>query len=744
MVSRARASFASFPFMDFKVFDLERDALEQGIAGGYDLILASNVIHATADLESTLARLRDLLAPGGMILMLEVVGDERWIDITFGLTEGWWRFTDTDLRETSPLLSRKAWLELLSRTGFESEALNPVDHRTREVLLSARKPVEAGASKIMSGDWAILPDGTGVAEALAQRIKAGGGTVHKLENAGDLAQPPPDLKGVIHLRTLDLPHLDDAALEATAAQQRTNLGSLLDLVQALGRSTFRGAAPRLWIAARGGQAVEDFALIDPAQAPVWGMGKTIALEHAELRPTLIDLDPAGDAQAAADALFDGLTTADAEDQIAFRNGHQFVARLAKGAGADSAGPVRLEKGDSGVIEDLRLMPVGRRAPKAGEVEIHVVAAGLNFRDVMNAVAMRDDPEPLGGECAGRIVAVGEGVQGLSVGDHVVGLAEASFATYAIAPAGLVARIPDGIGFAEAATLPFCFMTAHHALSVLGRLAPGETVLIHAAAGGVGFAAVQIAQGLGARVLATAGSDEKRAYLRSLGVEAVFNSRDLAFADQVLELTDGRGVDVVLNSLAGDFITESVRCLSSSGRFLEIGKRDIWTDKQFLEVRPAGEYHAIDLAAMRNGDSEGTERLFALVPEKVRNGEWTPLPFTSFPLARAAEAFSFMAQARHIGKIVLVADDLEAAATTHVRPDAAYLVTGGLSGLGLLTAQRLVKCGAGAVVLVGRRAPSNEARMAIAAMETEGANVTVIQGDMAQAETVARVLAADRR
>jgi NADPH:quinone reductase-like Zn-dependent oxidoreductase/predicted O-methyltransferase YrrM len=738
MVSRARDAFAAFPFMDFRVFDLERDPDEQGIAGGYDLILASNVIHATADLGKTLARLRGLLAPGGIMLMLEVAGDERWIDVTFALTEGWWRFTDLDLRKNSPLLSRGEWLALLEKAGFESAALNPVDPRTREVLLAARKPAEVKAS--VHGDWAIVADDTGVGEALAERISAAGGTVHRISNAAHVRRLPSELKGVVHLPALNLPPLNEATAGAITAQQKGSLGSLLDLVQALLQSSFAGA-PRLWVATKGGQAVEDLAPVDPAQAPVWGLTKTIALEHAELRPTIIDLDPAAGPHDDAAALFDCLAAGDAEGQISVRNGVQFVARLVKDSRPPGHDNVRLEAGDTGVIEDLRLVRSNRRAPGPGEVEIRIAAAGVNFRDVLNAVAMRTDSEPLGGECAGRIVAVGEGVHELAIGDHVVGLAEASFATYATTDAKLVGKIPDGVGFAEAATLPFCFMTAHHALSVLGRLAPGETVLIHAGAGGVGTAAIQIARELGARVLATAGSDEKRVFLKSLGVEAVLSSRDLTFAEQVLMLTGGRGADVVLNSLAGEFIAESVRCLSAEGRFLEIGKRDIWSNEQFRAVRPNGEYYAIDLAVMRNNDPQGTAQLFALVLDKVRKGDWQSLPLTSFRLEHAAEAFRFMAQARHIGKVVLVEDDLDAAATMHVRPDGAYLVTGGLGGLGLLTAQQMVRRGARTLVLAGRRAPSKETQAVIAAMEAEGARITVVQADMARPEAVARVLAA---
>jgi NADPH:quinone reductase-like Zn-dependent oxidoreductase len=359
---------------------------------------------------------------------------------------------------------------------------------------------------------------------------------------------------------------------------------------------------------------------------------------------------------------------------------------------------------------------------------------------MNALAMRDDPEPLGGECAGRVVAVGEGVSDFAVGDDVVAIAQASFASHVTTTAALVRRLPPGLGFADAATLPFAFMTAWHALHTLGAMQRGETVLIHAGAGGVGMAAIQIAQAAGARVFATAGSDSKRALLRSLGAAEVFDSRTLDFASQIDALTEGHGVDLVLNSLAGDFIAASVRCLSPTGRFLEIGKRDIWSAERFACARPQGRYHAIDLAAMRLDDPFGTAALFDRVMRSVEAGTLKPLPFQTFSLERAADAFRFMAMARHVGKVVLTQIDAEAASLEQVHARATYLVTGGLSGLGLLTAQRLVELGARHLRLVGRRAPSTETLRAIDAMRAVGAKVTTLQADMAQLDEVRRVLA----
>jgi NADPH:quinone reductase-like Zn-dependent oxidoreductase len=503
------------------------------------------------------------------------------------------------------------------------------------------------------------------------------------------------------------------------------------------------ATPQLWIATRGAQAVHGVGLLQLAQTPLWGMGKVIELEHPELRPRRVDLDPAADAGAQAASLLSLLAAGEAEPQLALRGAARYAARLVRstaGGRAMEQAPLRLEKADSGVFDDMALRPLERRAPRAGEVEIRVIAAGLNFRDVMNAVAMRADPEPLGGECAGRVVAIGEGVTGLAVGDDVVAIAEACFATHAIADVRYVAPLPRGIGFAQGATLPFAFMTAHHALNVLGGMHGGSTVLVHAGAGGVGMAAIQLARRAGATVIATAGSDEKRAYLRSLGVAHVLGSRTLDFADEVLTLTQGRGVDLVLNSLAGDFIAASVRCLAEDGHLLEIGKRDIWTPEQFQRVRPRGRYHAIDLNAMRYQDADASVALFGAVMARVASGELAPLPLHAFPLTASAEAFRFMAQARHIGKIVLLPQDAASASLDGLHAQASYLVTGGLSGLGLLTAKRLAARGARHLMLMGRRAPGEAALADIAALREQGVQVQVAQADASNADDIARVLA----
>ncbi|MEK7785300.1 MAG: zinc-binding dehydrogenase, partial [Chloroflexota bacterium] len=332
-----------------------------------------------------------------------------------------------------------------------------------------------------------------------------------------------------------------------------------------------GLQSRLWLVTRGAQAVND-SPVAVAQSPLWGLGKVIALEHPELHCMRIDLDPAADS---VDSLIAEIASPDSEDQIALRGGVRHAARLARVKAekrqAPEDRPVQLQITKHGTLDSLTLQPVARRAPGPGEVEIRVYATGLNFKDVLNTLGMYPgDAGPLGGECAGKIVAVGKGVTGFEVGDEVIALAGGCFSTFVTTSANFVAPKPEAFSFEDAATILIPFMTAYFTLNHLGKMKAGDKVLLHAAAGGGGLAAVQLAKRAGAEIFGTAGSPEKRAYLESLGVQHAMDSRSLEFADQVMAATGGRGVDLVLNSLAGDFIPKSLSVLAEGGRFFAAG------------------------------------------------------------------------------------------------------------------------------------------------------------------------------
>ena len=401
-------------------------------------------------------------------------------------------------------------------------------------------------------------------------------------------------RGIIHLWSLNAPSADQTTLASLQTVETLGCLNALLLVQALATSTSRDL-PRLWLVTGGTQIIggtNDEG--SPAQSPLWGLGRTIANEYPQLRCTMVDLS----ARPSADELESfraELQADDAENELTLRGDARYVHRLSRVALADlrQAGqpkdgdgkdiPFHVEITTPGILDGLRAIAWPRRDPGPGEVEVRIQAAGLNFKDVMLAMGLLPDEALEGGysgrylgyECAGTVVAVGSHVKNLAVGDEVLTSGRGTLAKYTTLDARFAIRIPLGMSHEEAATIPIAFLTAFYSLHYLGRMSRGDRVLIHAAAGGVGLAAIQLAQRAGAEVFATAGSPMKRDLLRALGVKYVMDSRTSSFADEVMRFTNGEGVDIVLNSLAGEAIPLSLSTLRSYGRFLEIGKRDIY-------------------------------------------------------------------------------------------------------------------------------------------------------------------------
>jgi acyl transferase domain-containing protein len=538
-------------------------------------------------------------------------------------------------------------------------------------------------------------------------------------------------------------------------ETRATLAALLPAVQALGSGTMPLQA-RLWLLSRQVQPVvpEDGGATAPmlAGAALWGMGRAIATEMPHLWGGLLDVETRpGDAAAAA--LIAAAIDSGGEDQLAIRrHGQLFAARLVPAAPAPALPELgaseryMLDKGPRRTLDDLRFERLTRTAPRAGEVEMEVLTAGLNFRDVLNALGQYPgEAGLLGFEAVGRVTALGPDVAGLAVGDSVIALAAPGcIGSHVTVRRALVVHKPEALSAVEAVALPAAMLTAYYALHHLGAIKAGDRVLIHAAAGGVGMAAVQLALAAGAEVFATAGAPEKQQFLRDMGVVHVMSSRTLDFAGRVRALTEGRGVDMVLNSLSGDFIDASFGVLAAGGRFLEMGKIGIWDAARVRAQDPGCVYRPFDLAAVAQEDPATLVAMFGRLLEEVAAGRLQPLPVTVFPMSDAEQAFRFMAQARHIGKIVLSREDASRRlrfAARGIRDDAHYLITGGLGALGLRVAQRLVEEGARHLVLSGRRGPGAAARAAIAELEAAGARVTVVEGDVALADDAARMVAA---
>ncbi len=551
----------------------------------------------------------------------------------------------------------------------------------------------------------------------------------------------------------------------------------------------RLADARLVVLTRGAVAVHCGEEVSGlAAASVWGLVRSAQSEHPG-RFVLVDLDGEPASWHALAAALASAAQPEVGQQLALRDGVALVPRLVRAGGAGALTPPeavsrwRLATGDRGTVEDLRLVPCPEvdEPLVEGQIRIAVRAASLNFRDVVTAlglVPLRGEWDTIGSDGAGVVSEVGPGVSSLQPGDRVMGLLPGAFGPVSVSDHRLLTRMPAGWSFVQAAAVPGAFLTAYYGLVDLARLQRGERLLVHAAAGGVGMAAVQLARYLGAEVLGTA-SPGKWGVLEALGFDEshLASSRDAGFREQFLKATDGRGVDVVLNSLARELVDASLGLLPEGGRFVEMGKTDIRDPERVAAEHPGVAYRAFDLG------EAGPQRIGELLAEIValfERGVLEPLPLRAWDVRRAPEAFRFMSQARHVGKIVLTLPDPlflgepgpaglasgagellggasvgepdtagPSAGAGGLLPDASagepgtVLITGGTGELGGLVARHLVQeHGVHSLVLVsrrGREAPGAEDLEA--ELTALGARVTIAACDVADRAQLKSLLAA---
>jgi acyl transferase domain-containing protein/NADPH:quinone reductase-like Zn-dependent oxidoreductase len=485
---------------------------------------------------------------------------------------------------------------------------------------------------------------------------------------------------------------------------------------------------QLTIVTRGAVATRANEAADSAGAALWGLASVAALERPELELRLLDLDPNTSVQ--GENVLAALE-ASSEARLALRGGTLLAPRLRRLARSGRYGAQRVTQTGEG-LDAVAWASFTAQAPGPGEVRIKVAAAGVNFRDALMAIGMYPGaPVPLGVECAGTVEAVGPGVQGFEVGARVFGFAPASQATHALARADMISLTPDALSDTTAAALPSAYLTADVGLRRLAKMQPGDRVLIHAATGGVGLAAVALAQRAGAEIHATAGSPAKRALLKQMGIAHVYDSRSLDYADQILEATDGEGVRIALNSLTGPFVGATLRALAPKGILLELGKRDIWSEEQVSAVRPDVQYHVYDTGRLLETDPALFNTFARDLLPAICAGDLPVLQTRVWPMSRASEAYTWMAQARHTGKIVLTPPAEE----PRIRADATYLITGGLGGLGLFSADWLARHGARRLLLVGRTAPNATAQAKIAELAARLASVRVAIADVADIDAM---------
>jgi acyl transferase domain-containing protein/NADPH:quinone reductase-like Zn-dependent oxidoreductase/SAM-dependent methyltransferase/acyl carrier protein len=782
--SGAAQKLAAFPEVEFKIFDLEKPGAEQELeAEAFDFIIGTNVLHAVSDVRAALRNLHDLLAPNGNLIFMDTATPQLWTETVFGLTSGWWRFSDRDLRPEQPLLERAQWEGVLRETGFSETASLPgligATGGEGQIGLLARKgrkiatPVEVPVETPEEKSWLIFADDSGLGDAMSLRlreidarcrvVRCGNkfeldGTdfwtvrSEALEDWQKLIQACDEMpERIVYLWNLDVRMKDGSMV--------TNLDGLLHLAQAL-ESERPATRLRLDLVTRGAQpAGRNLRPNAFAQSPALGLMRVISNEYSNISCHGIDL-PFESSAADAMLLWSELTRKNPERETALRGEARYVQRLDRGRPfherwLDPALPLRLQSRERGHLDTLRFAPFELPECGAGQVLIDVKAAGMNFRDVLKALALypgdAPDAQIFGDEVSGIVKAVGPDIDHVAPGDRVFGLAVFGLATQTLARGGDVRRIPADLSFEEAATLPVVFMTSWHALRNVARVCKGERILVHAGAGGVGMAAIQIAQYLGAEVIASAGSPSKRALLKTLGVEHVIDSRQGDFAETIMELTDRKGVDVVLNALAGEAIPMGLACLAEFGRFIEIGKRDIYQNAR-IPLRPLRDnasFHVVAMDAVFHGDEELTRRMLEEISDLVENGALRPLPYRAYPASRIDSAFRLMAGGKHIGKVVVAFSEPfvprrgEALAPGFkVTPDGVYLITGAFGGYGKVLARWLVDCGARHLVLTSRSgATSSEAKAFVSGLEERGVTVRVVAADVGSPNDVKSLFAA---
>jgi acyl transferase domain-containing protein/NADPH:quinone reductase-like Zn-dependent oxidoreductase/short-subunit dehydrogenase/acyl carrier protein len=744
----ANITLASFSYGEWEL------AADGPLAWNFDVVVLRNVVHKAGNLQEALAKARSWLSTGGVLLLAERYPD--WsANILAGLEPNWWHEVMTG--ETgntssfiSSLMTPETWVEALQNEGFDDieTFTEPAAEGVAAgaYLLIAKRPFHQGNTfpEPEAETWLLLVDeaSKSLADNLHIRLENLGQRVVVSEQVENLS-----LDGVHHVvRFLGW---------NCAPENATNLfADLLRDVQLF--SAYTDQSPRLWLLTRGGALASGLPLTwkaDPVQSGIWGFGRVVMNEHPELNCTLINLAGEPDAPDMHLSLENELMYPDGENEIVLTGMARYTlvmqpAESPSSEVCDGKTRFRLDFHVPGKLHNLVWLPVEERPLQDDEIEVRTMATGLNFRDVMYVMGLLPDEAvengfagaSLGLEFSGVVVRVGSAVHKYQPGDAVMGAGSSCFASHVITSSHTILPIPKGWSFEAAASVTTVYFTAYYALRHLADLQSGERVLIHGGAGGVGIAAIRLARHLGAEIFATAGSNEKRDFVRLLGVDHVFDSRSLTFADDILAATGGEGVDVVLNSLSGEPVRRNMRVLKPFGRFLELGKRD------FYENTPIGlryfrnniSYFGIDVDQLFLSRPQLTMRLFREILELFREGVLAPLPYRVFKNERVVNAFYEMMEARHIGKVIVSQGDAKPQIErpkliekhVHFEKETTWLVTGGLDGFGLESSRWLAARGVGNLVLISRRGEKSPgAKKAIAELTDQGVNVTAFACDV---------------
>lgn len=788
----AQERFQLFDRVQYGVLDIEhpnfgaQDLVAQA-EGSYDVIVAANVLHATKNLQITLRNVRRLLKPSGKLILVEMTTpDNVETGFVWGSLPGWWLGTE-DFRQQSAVIQEDRWDLILRQAGFNG---------TEQVFTDWDLSVCHGWSIMISS--AVLDES---AEDLAQPAQPHPGNItlvvhdspSDLEShlAVCLTRELQAYKQFTEVQTITLSNvlaLDDGDVAGRHCILLADVDSALlqDIEEHVFQSYQRlltTAKSVLWIQAR-----HEGADAPPYYAMVEGLCRVVRSEHPFARivtATLTQDSGGGYLQAETmtpkilKILETSVLSSDAEgktveEEYMESSGYLCVNRLRQAKYLDEhvssriRNEVCLQKFGSGVPLKLGIQVPGLLDTLQwsedtaaydpllpNEVEVHIRAIGVNFKDGLTLLG-RVDTNVIGCECAGLVSRIGTDVTGFQVGDRVAVARTGAYASRVRADENCVVAVPDSMTLEEAGGVPVAFMTAYYSLVHVGRLQKSETVLIHAAAGGTGQAAVQIAQHVGAEVFATVGSEAKKLILMErygIPEDHILYSRDASFADGIRRMTGGVGVDVILNSLSGKLLEASWDVIAEFGRFVEIGRKDIDT-RGYLPMFPFKRnamFAGVDLTEFVNNNKATNWRILQKVFEMVKQGVLRPsYPVQAFPVDQAAHAFRALVGGKTSGKLVLTTDD-EAMVSFKPSDDseyrfpsnATYVVAGGLGGIGRQITRWLVRRGAANILLLTRsgvESDPNRLKM-VEELEKKGVNLQYGACDIADLASMRRVVEA---